>query len=97
MNLQDLLHSEPNTILAIKAEQMREVIDYTIAKTKLEFEAKQEPEQEQYLTRKQTAEKLKMDISSLWRWAKMGYLTPVPVGGKRMYRLSDIEKILKGA
>ena len=94
MDLQNLLQSEPNTILAVKADQMREIIDYAISKTKAEFEAKNEPEQ--YLTRKGTAERFKVDLSTLWRWDKEGYLKPVAIGGKRRYKLSDVERILKG-
>ena len=94
MNLQDLLQNEPNTILAIKAEQMQEIIDYAIAKTKSEFEEKQKPEQ--YLTPKITAQKLDVTLCTLWRWDRDNYLKPVPIGGKRRYKLSDIERILKG-
>lgn len=38
---------------------------------------------------------LHVDKSTLWRWAKIGYLVPIEVGGKRFYKQSDIDKILK--
>lgn len=51
---------------------------------------------DEYLTAKQTADFLKVDISSLWRFEKSGYLVPVRIGSKRMYKISDLEAILKG-
>lgn len=51
---------------------------------------------EEFLTANQTADFLKVDKSSLWRFEKSGYLVPVRVGSKRLYRIEDIEKILQG-
>jgi len=93
MDLENLLQNEPNTILAIRADQMCEAIDYAILKAKSEFEQKQIPEQ--YLTPKQAAGKLDVALSTLWRYDKQGYLSPVAIGGKRRYKLSDVNKILK--
>ena len=93
MNLYDLFNENSALNLTINAGQLLEVVDYAISKTKLEFEAKQEPEQ--YLTRKQTAKMLNVDKSTLWRWNKISYLCAVEVGGKRLYKLSDVNKLLK--
>jgi len=93
MEFKNFLENNPSINVTINAEQLIEVIDYAISKTKSEFEARQIPEQ--YLTRKQTAEKLGVDLSSLWRWQRQGYLVPIEVGGKRLYKLSDINKIYR--
>ena len=45
----------------------------------------------------ETATELSVDKSTLWRWQRQNYLTPIKVGGKKKYRLSDVERILKGA
>ena len=34
--------------------------------------------------------------NTLYRWEKIGYLIPVRIGSKRMYRISDLEAILNG-
>ena len=34
--------------------------------------------------------------TTLFRWEKSGYLVPVRIGSKRMYKISDLEAILKG-
>lgn len=94
MNLYDLLQSNSGVNITINAGQLIEAIDYAVSKTKAEFEEKQQPEQ--YITRKQTAEILDIDLSTLWRYGKEGYLQAVEVGGKRKFRLSDIQRILNG-
>ena len=50
--------------------------------------------EEKYLTIKEVAKKLHVDPSTLWSWDKRGYLRKIEVGGKRLYRESDIEAIL---
>jgi DNA-binding transcriptional MerR regulator len=83
-----------NVIIQIKAGDLANAIDYAISETKKAFEAKQVPEQ--YLTRKQTAEMLGVDISTLWRWKQQQYLNDVEIGGKRRYKMSDVKRILEG-
>lgn len=47
-------------------------------------------------TRKQAIALLGVDSSTLWRWAKSGYLVPVEYGGQRRYRVADVQRILNG-
>jgi len=49
---------------------------------------------ETYLSPQKTAELLDVDKSTLWRWNKRDYLKSIELGGKRLYRMSDIKKIL---
>ncbi|MDD2495570.1 helix-turn-helix domain-containing protein [Massilibacteroides sp.] len=51
---------------------------------------------ESYLTMDETAAIFGVDRSTLWRWNKAEYLTPIRVGGKPKYRKSDIDRILEG-
>jgi excisionase family DNA binding protein len=67
----------------------------TVATELYEQYEKTEPE-EQYLSRKETAEMLNVTMTTLWRWQGEGYLQHIPVGGKRRYRLSEVQKIKKG-
>ena len=52
--------------------------------------------EQEYYTPDETAIKLKVDKSTLWRWAKQNYLCPVKIGGKTFYRSNDINKIMEG-
>lgn len=57
---------------------------------------REQPEQEpEYLTTDQTAERLQVNRSTLWRWNRDKYLCPVKVGRKSLYRLTDVKRILK--
>jgi len=51
---------------------------------------------ETYPSVDQVSKMLDVDKSSLWRWAKRGYLVPIEVGGKRRYKMSDVKRILNG-
>ena len=53
-----------------------------------------EKEEEEYLTRSETAEKLGVDLSTLWRWNKEGYLPNLKMGGKVVYPMSVIREFI---
>ncbi len=55
-----------------------------------------QPNAGELYTRKQTIALLGVDSSTLWRWAKSGYLIPVEYGGQRRYHADDVQRILKG-
>lgn len=48
------------------------------------------------LKREHTAARLGVDLSTLWRWDRSGYLKPVRIGRSVYYRLSDIEARERG-
>ena len=56
---------------------------------------KPEPEPEEYLTPKEFADTLHISLVSLWSWDKKGLTKPLRIGNKKLYRMSDLEKILK--
>ena len=93
MNIQELIKQQ-NVIISLTNEQLTEFAHQILAGARTIYEKKEEPEK--YLTRKQTAELLDIDLSSLWRWNKENYLCPVSIGGKRRYKMSDVKKILEG-
>ncbi len=97
MQLADLLQTNANISLTITLEDLRTYSNELIQSTKKELEAEVIAQQnESYLSRLETANFLKVDQATLWRWAKRGYLMPVEVGGRRLYRKSDLQRILNG-
>lgn len=54
----------------------------------------QPKEPEAYLTRKEVCELLKVDLSTLHNWKHKGKLNPVAIGGRVLYKRSDIDKAL---
>ncbi len=37
----------------------------------------------------------KVSTTTLWRWKRQGYLTPVKIGGRVYYRQADIDAIIE--
>ena len=97
MQLADLLQTNANISLTITLDDLRTFSNELIQSTKKELEAEVMAQQnESYLTRLETCDFLKVDQATLWRWAKRGYLMPVEMGGRRLYRKSDLQRILNG-
>ena len=51
---------------------------------------------ETYLTAEETAKRLNVDRSTLWRWNKEGYLLTIKIGSKVRYKQSDVERLQRG-
>jgi len=49
----------------------------------------------EFLNRKQTAQMLQIEVSTLSRWTESGKLNPKKVGRKLYYEKAEIEKLLK--
>lgn len=62
-----------------------------IASLKKEFQPKTP---EDFLTRKETKELLKIDLSTLWAWTKKGKLKSYGIGNRIYYKRSEIEQTL---
>ena len=48
------------------------------------------------LTPDEVAARLNVTKVTLWRWQRLGYLQPVKVGRKTLYRQSDISNLMAG-
>lgn len=95
MQLEELMRNGANVTLAVSVNDLHEWSKGLIAEAKREFEGIIITEKtETYLTAKQTAEKLGVDLSTLWRWERDRYLIPVRTGRKRKYKVSDINSML---
>jgi len=95
MSLQDLLESDLNISITISIKDLKEFTDYLIQNVREQIEESiLAKKRESYIKPTEACKQLQVDRSTLWRWAKTGYLIPAEVGGKRLYRQSDIDAIL---
>jgi len=95
MNILDILKDTPNVNLTINAGQLKEAIDYCVTKTRLDLEQQiTDANMETYSSRQKVSEILDVDLSTLFRWSKSGYLVPIKVGNKVRYKMSDVKHIL---
>ena len=87
----------PELTVSIKVHDLVEGLNILIGNVKSELEQTISDQQaETYLSRDKVMETLGISSATLWRWQKIGYLIPLPVGGKRRYRMSDVNRILDG-
>ena len=93
MRLNEILTSGANVSFTITATDLKEWMLELMAEQKKSTVPAQS---EKYLTAQETAEKLGVDVSTLWRWDKTGYLKKIKVGNKIRYRESDVLKLMEG-
>ena len=90
MNIVQMMQAGANVQVVVSLADLKEVFNQWMD----EREANQQKEDVR-LTADAAAMQLGVTKISLWRWAKMGYLTPVKAGRKVFYWQSDIDKLLK--
>lgn len=96
-SLIELAKQCPELTVSIKVHDLVEGLNILIGNVKSELEQTISDQQaETYPSRDKVMEILGVSSATLWRWHKSGYLVPLNVGGKRRYRMSDIQKLLKG-
>jgi len=96
-NLIELAKACPEAIISVKVGDLIEANEALVAKTKEQLEQIiTDQATETYPSRQKVAEILDVDLSTLHRWAKRGYLVPVEIGGKRRYKMSDVRRMLNG-
>lgn len=93
MTINELLKGGANVQLIVNALDLKEAfLQWNEEMKKPCTEVKTES----YFTAKETAEKLGVDVSTLWRWDKSGYLKKIKVGNKIRYRINDVIKLMEG-
>lgn len=80
------------TLMIVSKDDLESVVQNAVDRVLEQREHKPEV----YLSAEETAKRLKVDRSTLWRWNKEGYLISNKVGNKVRYKLSDIERIQRG-
>ena len=91
-----LLKTYPNMSITVTLAVLLEFGRFLIDESRQQFEQTIADEKaETYLKPKEVAQLLDCNPSTLWRWQRKNFLVPCKCGGKRMYRQSDIDKLLK--
>ena len=93
MNYRDLLSLGANVSVTLKLEDLRAIFKEMVGSIKPK--ATDQPSEE-FLSRKEVLTILKIDSSTLWSWEKTGYIKSYPFGGRKRYKLADIEVIRTG-
>ena len=88
-------NNKGNCFYMITEDQLKQMITNAIleAKEQAEEERKQASEVAT-MSRSEVAAKLCVSVTTLWRWARDGYLVPKKVGRRVLYLKSDVERII---
>ena len=93
--LQQIADGTPGVMLVVSAADLKNVVDDMCRAHDRRTADKLASQRERpTMTRTEAAQALNITLSTLWRWDKMGYLNPVRIGSKVLYRASDIESML---
>jgi transcriptional regulator of acetoin/glycerol metabolism len=96
MILKDLMQ-QGNITISVSLNDLKEFAQDLIKTTKQELEQQiTDANTETYPSPEQVAKILDVDRTTLWRWHRKGYLCHTEIGGKRRYRMSDINALLNG-
>lgn len=93
MKYKELLESGANVSVTVKLDDLKEIFKEVAGGLR---PVKQEPPPEEFLSRKEVLAVLKIDSSTLWSWEKTGYIKSFPFGGRKRYKLVDVEAIRTG-
>jgi len=93
MSIDEIFNSKSNITVSISVNDLNEFFEQRLADM-LNIKAVQEVAPE-YKSAKETCAELNVDLSTLWRWQRSGYLVPSRVGRRRMYKATDLQSILE--
>lgn len=95
-NFIDILAAGPNVIFQLRKEDLENFSRSLLlgAQSIAHEQAELAEKADKLLTVEDAAQMLSVSKMTLHRWDKNGILKKVEIGGKRRYRLSDIEKLV---
>lgn len=97
MNFNDIIKEGADITIAVKVGDLMLFADSLIQKAKDELGAAtkmQEPDK--LVSAKRLCEMLAIKMPTLYKWQRRGYIAPIHIGGRTLYRYSDIQKLNKG-
>lgn len=94
---QNFLSEENDVQIVIRSSQLEELADMLWERMQDKNRERDDAERARTVTKAKACELLGKNATTLWRWEKEGYLTPVKVGARSMYRLGDIQDIISGS
>lgn len=89
--LKEIIEKNPELILKISTPDIRELARICIEEGRSQMAATAPDE---YMTPKQYAEALHVSLVTLWTWDKQGITRPYHIGARKLYKRSDLEKIM---
>ena len=91
-----IVNGTPGVTIQVTAADLRAVVAGMVqGERALITEAVEAHREKPTMSRAEVSRALGVTMTTLWRWSKEGYLTPVKIGTKVLYRASDIDRMLE--
>lgn len=98
MDLVSLAKQFPEMSVTVRLGDLLEANEALVRKVRREVERELEQRREEHgdtlVTRDEVVRMLRVNPSTLWRWEKAGYLSPVRIGVKVMYRQGELDRLI---
>lgn len=72
----------------------QQLTDFFSQQQQQQPQSAKEKETSEFLTKKEVCKLLHVSLTTLWRWANEGTLTPINIAGKVLYRREDIDAVI---
>lgn len=87
--------TEQGKFLFVSEDELKKIVANAISEERQRIQKENDEAKEvAYLSRADVAKMLGVNVNTLWRWARDGYLSPKRVGRKVLYLKSDVERII---
>lgn len=98
MDLVSLAKQFPEMSVTVRLGDLLEANEALVRKVRAEAEREQAQRREEYggtlVPREDVLRMLHVHPTTLWRWEKAGYLSPVRIGVKVMYRQGELDRLI---
>lgn len=98
MDLVSLAKQFPEMSVTVRLGDLLEANEALVRKVRREVEKEQEQRRAEWgdtlVPKAEVQKMLGVDASTLWRWEKAGYLAPVRIGVKVMYRKGELDRLI---
>lgn len=95
MTIEDLL-TAGNVTVSVTPADLKEFALYVLEQKEAD-KAQQQREKKPFLTPAEAQKALGIKRTTLWRWERSGYLTPIRLGRSPRYKREDVERLINGA
>lgn len=97
-SIQEILEQRGSTLFLISANDLKETIKQTVSEARRILESEVVNGKGEFLlTGQEVLERLSISRKTLYNWVHKKYLVPIEIGGKKRFKLSDINAILNNA
>ena len=90
-----------HSLVLMTSESFQEAIEDVFARAKeaaraeMDARTRAPQEEDRLITKREAMCLLGKSANTMWKWARRGYLIPVKVGGRVMYKLSELNRIIQ--